>query len=87
MSFDIDGFGSSGTTPVDISDVDELGDQNDPEGFDTFEVEIESSESDEDLESITLLNDGNQVATATAPIPEDSDDLDAGKFVVEVSSP
>jgi hypothetical protein len=34
---DIDGFGNFGTTPIDIPDVDEIGDENDPEGFDEFE--------------------------------------------------
>jgi hypothetical protein len=33
------------------------------------------------------LNGGSEVATATTPIPEDADDIDAGKYVIEVSSP
>lgn len=78
-----------GTTPLDITGVDELRpiSGSNPDGFDFYSVGVESEEDSVDLESVTLLNDGNEVATSGAPLPEDSDDINAGAYVIKVNSP
>lgn len=82
------GIGFPGVTPVDIPEVDsvKIGDDVNPPGFDRFEVIVQSTEPGVKLESVTLLNDGNKVATADNPVSPDSITT-ARKYFIRVFSP
>lgn len=77
-----------GETPVDIPNVDEIkiGDDVNPPGFDRFEVIVQSSSPGEDLDSVTLLNGGQEVTTAKNPVNDNPDTL-TRKYVIIVTSP
>lgn len=81
------GFSFTARTPIDVPDIDEITtvEGGDPPGFDRFRVVVQSSETEE-LDSVTLLNDGQEVATADAPAGDNPDSI-SKTYVIIVTSP
>ncbi|MCS3613509.1 hypothetical protein [Salinibacter ruber] len=82
------GFSFTAPTPIDVPNIDEITtvEGGDPPGFDRYQVTVQSSDPQESLDSITLLNGDQEVATADTPAGDSPDSL-SKTYVIIVTSP